>query len=90
MCTLQRTKRCRGLAQFEQDDPEVIGGVCLFGIQSDRLLELCASELQFFLLQVGESQIVMGRVGTRIQLKRLLVVLDGFRNLAALKLRQPQ
>ena len=62
----------------------------MFRIQSDRLLELGARELQFFLLQVGESQIVMSGVGTRIQLDRHLVVLDRFCNLAALKLGEPQ
>ena len=88
MGALQRTKCGRRLAQFEQDDPEVIGCVGLFGIQSDRLLELRARELQLFLLQVGESQIVMGGVGTRVQSQRGLEVLNGPRQFATLELIQ--
>ena len=90
MSAAQRTKRGNRLLQFEQDNAEVIGGIGLFGIQSDGLLKLRTGEPKLFQLQISESQIVVRRVGTRVQLESLLVMLDRLRHLSALKLREPQ
>ncbi len=78
------------MLQFEQDNAQVIGGIGLFGIQSSGLLEFRTGELKFFVLQEGKSQVVVGGVGTRIQLKSLPVMLDRLRHLSALKLRESQ